>query len=342
MQKVLSIALIALLVIPCISHAETIDVQIKGVDDGIKTTKQQDYKEAVLFAKREAIERAGVRIKAITNVKDLVLNSDYIESKAEALLLPGYNIIDVGYQQDGTYLVILVGKVETVQEGIETKELRYAKSLVDRKEKNKAEDIITDIIKNSKDDDAVAEAMYYKIVWGLGKGNENEIYEKLKAYYPNSKYIAKLDAFLKEKEFVEQYCKCTPVRGSWGAVNLKRLVTDFSREGSFIGLDKSEHRIKADMSITGDSNFTLYLYIDRTLVRSAVSNSELITRRTDKNKIELNCSFTIYSLGERFCVTAHYRFYPKRSLKYPSYSAGLNIERLDCPKLPDMFNVYYQ
>jgi len=43
----------ALLIVPCISNAETIDVQIKGVDDGVKTTKQRDYKEAVLFAKRE-------------------------------------------------------------------------------------------------------------------------------------------------------------------------------------------------------------------------------------------------------------------------------------------------
>ena len=31
------------------SHAGTIDVNIKGVDDGVKTTKQQHYKKAVLF-----------------------------------------------------------------------------------------------------------------------------------------------------------------------------------------------------------------------------------------------------------------------------------------------------
>jgi len=94
-----------------ISNAEVIDVNFKGVDDGIKTTKQQDYKEAVLFAKLEAIERAGVKIKALTTSKDFVVNSDYIESKAEAVLLPGYNVVDVGYQTDGTYLVFLVGKV---------------------------------------------------------------------------------------------------------------------------------------------------------------------------------------------------------------------------------------
>ena len=105
--------LFVLILFPYISNAETIDVRIKGVDDGAKTTKQQDYKEAVLFAKREAIERAGVKVKALTTAKDFVIHSDYIESKAEAVLLPGYDVVDVGYQTDGTYLVILIGKVKT-------------------------------------------------------------------------------------------------------------------------------------------------------------------------------------------------------------------------------------
>jgi hypothetical protein len=113
MLKMIYIVLIALLIAPCISIAGTIDVNIKGVDDGVKTTKQQDYKEAVLFAKREAIERAGMKVKALTTAKDFVVQSDYIESQAEAVLLPGYNVVDVGYQTDGTYLVILIGKVKT-------------------------------------------------------------------------------------------------------------------------------------------------------------------------------------------------------------------------------------
>ncbi len=81
---------------PCISISETVDVQIKGVDDGIRSTNQQDYKEAVLFAKREAIERAGIKIKSKTSSVNLIIESDYIESTAEAVLLPGYNIIDIG------------------------------------------------------------------------------------------------------------------------------------------------------------------------------------------------------------------------------------------------------
>jgi len=114
----LFVFLLALMISPVISFSEIIDAQIKGVDDGIKSSKQQDYKEAVLFAKREAIERAGVRIKSITTVKDFVLNSDYIESKAEAVLLPGYNIVDIGYTEDGTYQVVLIGKIAVVNQPV--------------------------------------------------------------------------------------------------------------------------------------------------------------------------------------------------------------------------------
>jgi len=104
--------LVAVLILnPSFALTETIDVKIKGVDDGVKTTKQQDYKEAVLFAKREAVERAGVKIKALTTAKDFVVHSDYIESKAEAVLMPGYEVVDIGYTEDGSYQVVLIGRI---------------------------------------------------------------------------------------------------------------------------------------------------------------------------------------------------------------------------------------
>lgn len=105
--------LLLLLLLATPVKGEMIDVQIKGFDDGIKTTKQQDYKEASLFAKREAIERAGVKIKSITRVKDLVLMENYIEAKAAAVLMPGYEIIDIGYNEVGTYVVVLIGRIKT-------------------------------------------------------------------------------------------------------------------------------------------------------------------------------------------------------------------------------------
>jgi len=194
MLKKACLLFIVLNLIPHFVLAETIDVNIKGVDDGVKTTKQQDYKEAVLFAKREAIERAGVKIKALTTARDFVVHSDYIESEAEAVLLSGYNIVDVGYQQDGTYLIVLIGKVKTATDGIASKELRYAKNLVNRSEKSKAKKIISDIIKNSKDDNTVAEAMYCQVIWGFSP-DPTDTFEKMKAYYPDSKYVSRLKSY---------------------------------------------------------------------------------------------------------------------------------------------------
>ncbi len=87
-----------LILIPSFALTETIDVKIKGVDDGVK-------------------------VEALTTAKDFVVQSDYIESQAEAVLLPGYNIVDVGHQTDGTYLVILIGKVKTSTPGSSSKEV---------------------------------------------------------------------------------------------------------------------------------------------------------------------------------------------------------------------------
>lgn len=92
--------------------AETIEVLIKGIDDGVKTSRERDYKEAVMNAKLQAIERAGVAIASLTKVENFVLKYDMVESRAKALLLPGFQVIDVGYQTDGTYQVVLSGKVQ--------------------------------------------------------------------------------------------------------------------------------------------------------------------------------------------------------------------------------------
>ena len=100
---------------------------MKHRDSNQKPSCPPKPRKPLLFAKREAIERAGVKVKALTTTKDFVIHSDYIESQAEAVLLLGYHIMDVGYQKDGTCLVILIGKVKTVikkAENIDSKELR--------------------------------------------------------------------------------------------------------------------------------------------------------------------------------------------------------------------------
>lgn len=94
-------------------HAEEIDVLIKGVDDGIKTSKQQDRAEAIMNAKLQGIERAGVEVSSITQIVNFKLKYDKVESKAQAILLPGFQVLDLGYQPDDTYLVVLSGRVKT-------------------------------------------------------------------------------------------------------------------------------------------------------------------------------------------------------------------------------------
>jgi len=99
--------------------SETLDVTIKGFDNGRKTSRQQDYKEAVLDAKRQAIEQAGVTVESKSVVKNSVLQEDYIETQAKAVLLPGFQITDIGYMQDGTYQVVLTGKVQVQPKSVE-------------------------------------------------------------------------------------------------------------------------------------------------------------------------------------------------------------------------------
>ena len=113
-MKIVSSALLFLLAISSIATAEIIDVNIKGIDDGRKTNRQQDYREAVMNAKLQAIEQAGASIESITKVVNFQLKYDAVESKSKAVLRPGFQIIDIGYVADGTYQIVLVGKIQTI------------------------------------------------------------------------------------------------------------------------------------------------------------------------------------------------------------------------------------
>ena len=95
-------------------HAqEIIDVAVRGISDENRDGVQQDRLEAILDAKRQACEKAGLRIESTTTVENFQTVYDFVESQAEAVLLPGFQIIDNGYGEDGTYTVVLVGKIKT-------------------------------------------------------------------------------------------------------------------------------------------------------------------------------------------------------------------------------------
>jgi len=122
-MKIVFSVLLFLFSIVSIASAEVIDVSIKGVDDGRKTSKQQDYKEAVMNAKLQAIEQAGASIESITQVVNFQLKYDAIESKSSAILLPGFQIIDIGYVADGTYQVVLIGKIQVGKKVTQAREI---------------------------------------------------------------------------------------------------------------------------------------------------------------------------------------------------------------------------
>ena len=49
---------------------DVIDVAVKGISDDLRDGAQKDRQEAIMDAKRQACEKAGVRIEAKTTVEN--------------------------------------------------------------------------------------------------------------------------------------------------------------------------------------------------------------------------------------------------------------------------------
>jgi len=113
-SKIIIIIVILLSVFICnLPAQDVIDVAVKGISNNSRDGAQKDRQEAIMDAKRQACEKAGVRIESKTTVENFQTVYDHIESQAAAVLLPGFQIIDNGYGEDGTYSVVLVGKIRT-------------------------------------------------------------------------------------------------------------------------------------------------------------------------------------------------------------------------------------
>jgi hypothetical protein len=181
-----------------LSAQDVLDIAVKGISDAQNDGAQKDRLEAILDAKRQACEKAGLKINAKTTVENFQTVYDFVETQADAVLLPGFQIVDVGYMADGTYQVVLTGKVKFVEEEkISIKELRYAKSLNDRGKYSECEQILKKYI--DSDDESVSEQLkensfYYYIKWGYSF-NTGEDVQKFASYYPDSKYVKKLEHF---------------------------------------------------------------------------------------------------------------------------------------------------
>ena len=201
-----TILTLIILLFPIISLTqETIDVTVQGISDGYKNSKQQDRDEAILDAKLKAIERAGVSIEAVTVMDNFKLKKDWVESKAQAVILPGFQIIDMGYGVDGLYHVVLSGKVSRGTESAlgdseGDKKFRMAKLYL-QDDKAKALTMMKEVVDNYGDCSAADDALYYLIVestYNIDSAKERLI--KLKAYYPDSPYIATAESYIARKE----------------------------------------------------------------------------------------------------------------------------------------------
>jgi len=195
----MKILFILIIISTSLFSQDVIDISVKGISNDKNDGSQKDRLEAILDAKRQACEKAGLKIESKTTVENFEVVYDFIESKAETILLPGFQLIDIGYVQDGTYQVVLSGKIKIIEEEekISAKELRYAKSLMDREKYTQCEAILTKYIDSedkSISEELKEESFYCYIKWGFSP-NVEESYHKFAAYFPDSKYLAKIEKF---------------------------------------------------------------------------------------------------------------------------------------------------
>ncbi|MBL8025328.1 MAG: LPP20 family lipoprotein, partial [Fibrobacteres bacterium] len=108
----MTLLLILLIAINCLAQDGAIDISVKGISDSKNDGAQKDRQEAILDARRQACEKAGVTIESKTTVENFQTTFDQVQTRSEGILLPGYQIVDIGYVQDGTYNVVLTGKVK--------------------------------------------------------------------------------------------------------------------------------------------------------------------------------------------------------------------------------------
>jgi hypothetical protein len=89
-----------------------ISVKIVGVSDGQRSSLQKDRDKAIIDTIRKAAERSGATIASKMLLYNGITVSDQVTSFTQSILEPGYEIIDIGYDECGsTYKVVLVGTV---------------------------------------------------------------------------------------------------------------------------------------------------------------------------------------------------------------------------------------
>jgi len=92
---------------------DLVEFKVIGYSSGKKKNLKDDYNEALVDAKIKAIERAGIKVDSITKVENFEVKSDMVETQSKGAIEPGYEIIEVGYDENGVYKILMIGKVRT-------------------------------------------------------------------------------------------------------------------------------------------------------------------------------------------------------------------------------------
>jgi hypothetical protein len=92
-------------------NKDLVQFKVIGYSFGKKKNLRDDYNEALVDAKIKAIERAGIKVDSITRVENFELKSDMVEAQSKGTIEPGYEIIELGYDESGVYKILMIGKV---------------------------------------------------------------------------------------------------------------------------------------------------------------------------------------------------------------------------------------
>lgn len=177
------------MIFPLVSVAQTtLEFAVEGVSDSVTNDLSKDSTEAVIAAKLNAIEQAGVSIQAALDLGNFNLKHEWVERMAEATLLPGSQLVDFGYGGDSLYYVSLFGEVYTgdiISENLEgDKKYRLAKLSLDNNKVGalaQMEEVVMNFPHCSGADDALFALMNY------GEFElRQERFATLKSEYPKS------------------------------------------------------------------------------------------------------------------------------------------------------------
>jgi len=103
------------------SYSQIVSISTAGYDDGIQTSIIQDRKEAEINAMEKAIEKAGVKIESKSMLYNGILEYSNLADKIKQILLPNFRFYDMGYDENGFYQVVLIGKIDTDKQYFEKK-----------------------------------------------------------------------------------------------------------------------------------------------------------------------------------------------------------------------------